>query len=247
MEGSSTLLGLTINPPYVACTVGYECIMHNACIGGLGNTSSLPIVMVNVVFETTPFWALGVYGRILKAPIPQYTAVYSGVYGRAPKQTQPRLYASADTLCHGEPKGNHPNNAPTKCHGVKPAPLGAPMLASKYSGYTSSQTATSGDRGGRKKILGTGVQLFFSGSIPRRGGGVRKKFARNFFHAPKPKTDHLSSREAVTKGRFVVNLKRPIESLPTQRGNLCIVCALRATFRLCSPRRAPEHTPWKRP
>ena len=67
---------------YVACTGGYECIMHNACIGGLGNTSSLPIVMVNVVFETTPFWALGVYGRILKAPIPQYTAVYSGVYGR---------------------------------------------------------------------------------------------------------------------------------------------------------------------
>ena len=62
---------------YVACTGGYECIMHNACIGGLGNTSSLPIVMVNVVFENTPFWALGVYGRILKAPIPQYTAVYS--------------------------------------------------------------------------------------------------------------------------------------------------------------------------
>ena len=49
---------------------------------GLGNTSSLPIVMINVVFENTPFWALGVYGRILKAPIPQYTAVYSGVYGR---------------------------------------------------------------------------------------------------------------------------------------------------------------------
>ena len=52
--------------------------MYNACIGGLGNTSSLPIVMINVVFETTPFWALGVYGRILKAPIPQYTAVYWG-------------------------------------------------------------------------------------------------------------------------------------------------------------------------
>ena len=56
--------------------------MHNACIGGLGNTSSLPILMINVVFENTPFWALGVYGRILKAPRPQYTAVYSGVYGR---------------------------------------------------------------------------------------------------------------------------------------------------------------------
>ena len=67
---------------YVACTGGYECIMHNACIGGLGNTSSLPIVMINVVFENTPFWALGVYGRILKAPIPQYTAVYSVLYGR---------------------------------------------------------------------------------------------------------------------------------------------------------------------
>ena len=56
--------------------------MHNACISGLGNTSSLPIVMINVVFENTPSWALGVYGRILKASIPQYTAVYSGVYGR---------------------------------------------------------------------------------------------------------------------------------------------------------------------
>ena len=56
--------------------------MHNACIGRLENTSSLPIVMINVVFENTPFWALGVYGCILKAPIPQYTAVYSGVYGR---------------------------------------------------------------------------------------------------------------------------------------------------------------------
>ena len=56
--------------------------MHIGCIGGLGNTSSLPIVMINVVFENTPFWALGVYGRILRAPIPQYTAVYSGVYSR---------------------------------------------------------------------------------------------------------------------------------------------------------------------
>ena len=65
---------------YVACTGGYECIMHNACIGGLGNTSSLPIVMINVVFENTPFWALGVYGRILKAPIPQYTAAYTLEY-----------------------------------------------------------------------------------------------------------------------------------------------------------------------
>ena len=44
---------------------------------------SLPIVMINVVFENTPFWALGVYGRILKAPIPQYTTntlEYTGVY-----------------------------------------------------------------------------------------------------------------------------------------------------------------------
>ena len=56
--------------------------MHNACIGRFGNTSGLPIVVINVVFETTPFWALGVYGCIVKAPIPQYTAVYSGVYGR---------------------------------------------------------------------------------------------------------------------------------------------------------------------
>ena len=66
----------------MACTGGYKCIMHNACIGGLGNTSSLPMLMINVVFENTPFWTLGVYGRILKAPIPQYTTVYSGVYGR---------------------------------------------------------------------------------------------------------------------------------------------------------------------
>ena len=50
--------------------------MHNTCIGELGNTSSLPIMMINVVFETTPLWAPGVYGRILKAPVPQYTAVY---------------------------------------------------------------------------------------------------------------------------------------------------------------------------
>ena len=78
---------------YVACTGGYECIMHNACIGGLGNTSSLPIVMVNVVFETTPFWALGVYGRILKAPIPQYTAVYSSVYGRILRSIRPYTWS----------------------------------------------------------------------------------------------------------------------------------------------------------
>ena len=50
--------------------------MHNACIGELRDTSNLPIMMINVVFETTSFWALGVYGRLLKAPIPQYTAVY---------------------------------------------------------------------------------------------------------------------------------------------------------------------------
>ena len=55
--------------------------MHNACIGELGNTSSLPIMMINVVFETTPFWAIGVYGRILTAPIPQYGRILR-VYGR---------------------------------------------------------------------------------------------------------------------------------------------------------------------
>ena len=69
---------------YVACTGGYKCTMHNACIGGVQNTSSVRTVsmMINVVFENTPFWALGVYGRIRKSPIPQYTAVNSGVYGR---------------------------------------------------------------------------------------------------------------------------------------------------------------------
>ena len=30
-------------------------------------------------------------------------------------------------------------------------------------------------------------------------------------------------------------------------GNPCTARALRATFRLCSPRRAPRQTPWKRP
>ena len=30
-------------------------------------------------------------------------------------------------------------------------------------------------------------------------------------------------------------------------GNLCTARALRATFRLCSPQRAPKHTPWKSP
>ena len=30
-------------------------------------------------------------------------------------------------------------------------------------------------------------------------------------------------------------------------GSLCTARALRATFRLCSPRRAPKHIPWKCP
>ena len=30
-------------------------------------------------------------------------------------------------------------------------------------------------------------------------------------------------------------------------GKVCPARAWRATFRLCSPRRAPKHTPWKRP
>ena len=68
----------------MACTSGYKCTMHNACIGELWNTSILPIMMINVLFETTPFWALGVYSRILKAPIPQYirpyTLEYTAVY-----------------------------------------------------------------------------------------------------------------------------------------------------------------------
>ena len=34
------------------------------------------------------------------------------------------------------------------------------------------------------------------------------------------KTDHLPSGDVVTKGRFVVNLKRPKQSLPTQRFKL---------------------------
>ena len=54
--------------------------MHNACIGELGNTSTLPIMMINVVFETTPF----LYNHILKAPT-QYTAVYPRVYSRIPR------------------------------------------------------------------------------------------------------------------------------------------------------------------
>ena len=72
---------------YVACTGGYESTMHNACIGGVGNTSSLPIVMINVVFENTPFWALGVYGimtvysRLQYLSIRPYTLEYTAVYG----------------------------------------------------------------------------------------------------------------------------------------------------------------------
>ena len=38
-----------------------------------------------------------------------------------------------------------------------------------------------------------------------------------------------------------------IETMDIIRGSLCTARALRATFRLCSPRRAPKHTPWKRP
>ena len=34
---------------------------------------------------------------------------------------------------------------------------------------------------------------------------------------------------------------------PCLKGNLCSARALHATFRLCSPQRAPKHTPWKRP
>ena len=33
--------------------------------------------------------------------------------------------------------------------------------------------------------------------------------------------------------------------LGSLRGNPCTACALRATFRLCSPQRAPRHAPWK--
>ena len=56
--------------------------MH--CLGELGNASSLPITMINVVFDTTPFWALGVYGRVLKAPrlqLPSHGGVGGGAEG----------------------------------------------------------------------------------------------------------------------------------------------------------------------
>ena len=43
----------------------------------------------------------------------------------------------------------------------------------------------------------------------------------------------------------------PFASLSSEiinpRGNVCPARARRATFTLCSPRRAPKHTPWKRP
>ena len=52
--------------------------MHGVYISELGNTPSLPIMMLNVVFETNPFsWGIR---PDIKAPIPQYTAIYSGVY-----------------------------------------------------------------------------------------------------------------------------------------------------------------------
>ena len=37
------------------------------------------------------------------------------------------------------------------------------------------------------------------------------------------------------------------ESLHCARTARCTTRALRGTFRLCSPRRAPKQTPWKRP
>ena len=87
----------------------------NACIGELGNTCGLPIMMINVVFETTPFWALGVYGRILKAPIPQYTAVYleyTAVYWE---------YLFAPRGCFYLPKPGPWRFAANKKPGVRPA------------------------------------------------------------------------------------------------------------------------------
>ena len=38
-----------------------------------------------------------------------------------------------------------------------------------------------------------------------------------------------------------------VMKLITLRGNPCTACALRATFRLGSPQRAPSHAPSKRP
>ena len=58
--------------------------MHNVCIGELRNTPILPIMVMNDVFETTPFWALGVYGhkhsRLQYLSIRPYTAEYTAVY-----------------------------------------------------------------------------------------------------------------------------------------------------------------------
>ena len=68
-------------------------------------------------------------------------------------------------------------------------------------------------------------------------------FPRPFLHFPFPcalqhKTLQLQRAHSVAaKGNAASKL----------RGNLCTARALRATFRICSPGRAPKHTPWKRP
>ena len=64
--------------------------MHNVCIGELGNTPSLPIMMLNFVSESNPFWALGVHGRIsrlqylsIRPYTPEYTTLclqFTAVY-----------------------------------------------------------------------------------------------------------------------------------------------------------------------
>ena len=67
---------------YVACTGGYECIMHNACTGALGSTSSLPIVMM-MCLKIPHFGLFGytaVYSRLQYLSIRPYTLEYTAVY-----------------------------------------------------------------------------------------------------------------------------------------------------------------------
>ena len=69
-----------------------------------------------------------------------------------------------------------------------------------------------------------------------KGGGGRKKFlvpAYSFFFGGYPRRGGGGTKKVAQK------------NFPW--GDPCTVCALHATFRLCSPQRAPRHAPWKYP
>ena len=68
-----------------------------------------------------------------------------------------------------------------------------------------------------------------------RNAELQRQWAANHFVTPQA---FLHTLRYHRKGKLCIRC---------HRGNPCTARALRATFRLCSPRRAPRHTPWKRP